>query len=121
LVLKSLPGNFHVFVLVFCVQLLWELNPNKAKPLEFGGCKKNNQNVQKNKRKALRLVTRGPPLLFFTFISYFSPLSFSLSVTCKYGSGGGSWSHHRHRQKLELRVALVIDAHSLGGGYLCSP
>jgi hypothetical protein len=26
--------------LFFCVQLLWELNPNKAKSLEFTGVKK---------------------------------------------------------------------------------
>jgi hypothetical protein len=33
--------------LFFCVQLFWELNPNKAKPLKFGTCRMNNQNVQK--------------------------------------------------------------------------
>ncbi len=33
-----LPNNFDVFVHVFHVQLLWELNPNMAKSLEFEGC-----------------------------------------------------------------------------------
>jgi hypothetical protein len=32
--------NFDIFVLIFCVELLWELNPNRAKSLEFGGVQK---------------------------------------------------------------------------------
>jgi hypothetical protein len=40
-----------VFVHVFHVQLLWELNPNRAKSLEFGGCRKNNKILQKTQEE----------------------------------------------------------------------
>ncbi len=40
-----------VFVHVLCIQLLWELNPNRAKSLEFEGCRKNNKFLQKTQEE----------------------------------------------------------------------
>jgi len=78
-ILVCSPNNFDVFVFVFHVQFLWELNLNKAKSLEFRGCKKNNKSVQKAQEKHQWLIIKGPPLLFFAFISYLS-LSPFLSI-----------------------------------------
>jgi hypothetical protein len=46
-ILVCSPNNFDDLVFIFHVQFLWELNPNRAKSLEFGGCKNNNKSVQK--------------------------------------------------------------------------
>ncbi len=75
LVHRSWHDDFYFLYLFFCVKLIWELNPNRAKSLEFGMFKK-------YKRKAPNLITRGPALLFFSFLfssfPFLSPFSLSL-------------------------------------------
>jgi hypothetical protein len=80
--------------LFFCVQLFWELNPNKAKPLKFGACRKNNQNVQKTQEEGPWFGHKGPLYCFFLFFFIFPPslfpFLFSLLVPYIYSNGGGS-------------------------------
>jgi hypothetical protein len=85
-ILVCSPNNFDVFVFVFCVQFLLELNPNRAKSLEFGGCRKNNKNVPKAHKKGPWFGHKGAPFVAFAFISYLSPLSpfISLSLLVPY-------------------------------------
>jgi hypothetical protein len=64
----GLLSDFDGFVFVFYVQFFWELNPNKAKSLEFKGCAKlgtKKKGAFKNiKGRSLVLSKKGPPFVF---------------------------------------------------------
>jgi hypothetical protein len=86
-------NNFDVFVFVFHVQFLWELNLNKDKSLKFGSFKKNNKNVQKTQEKHLWFSHKGAPFIVshIYFLSTHSLPSFLfLLVPYMYNSNNGN-------------------------------
>ncbi len=67
-----------MFLYLFHVQPLWELNPNRAKSLGFKGIGEGEKKgIQKHQRRALSFVQwKSPPLSYF----FFSFLSFHLAL-----------------------------------------
>jgi hypothetical protein len=88
--------------------------------LEFGGCKKNNKNVQKTQEEGPWFGQKGAPFVvfhfYFLFFSSFSPPPILfLLVLCRYYSNGGSQNHHLHHLELELLVVYLLAPIHQGG------
>jgi len=70
-------GDFDVFVLVFHVELLWELNPNMAKSWSskvMQSWEREKKKVFKNiKGRPLVLSNKSPLPLFLSFFFFFTP------------------------------------------------
>jgi hypothetical protein len=82
---SALLNNFNVFILVFHVhELLWELNPNRAKSPSLEVARKTTKFFKKkHKRKGFGLVTKGAPFVVFSILfSYLLPPRPPLGFGC---------------------------------------
>ncbi len=76
--LKKFFWRFWCFCIFFSCTTLRGWTQTGPSPWNLEVARRTTKMFKKHKRKALGLVKRGPLLLFFIFISYFSPLSLPL-------------------------------------------
>jgi len=105
--------NFNVFIRVFHVhELLWELNPNRAKSPSLEVARKTTKFFKKHTRgRPLVWSQRGPLLLFFRFYFLISPplgldvvyhLGYFYVMCCECGDINGYRCQHRNAQQLRV-------------------